>query len=134
MLQNNHQKTLAKLLSSFLVFVSLSVGSSSGLAQAQRDRTVATPTPAPTPALSNSRPIAPAANAPRTLAELQSRIGEIARQPALEPGIFAVMIVSLDTGNVIFEQYAKKFLRLASNMKLYTVSAAIDWLPPARLI
>jgi D-alanyl-D-alanine carboxypeptidase/D-alanyl-D-alanine-endopeptidase (penicillin-binding protein 4) len=125
MLQNNHQKTLAKCLSSFVAFVILSVGSSSGLAQAQRDRTVATPTP--TPALSTSRPIAPA---PRTLAELEARIGEIVRQPALEPGIFAVKIVSLDTGNVIFEQNANKFVRPASNMKLYTVAAALDRLTP----
>jgi len=130
MLQNNHQKTLAILLSSFQVFLSLSVGSGSGLAQAQRDRTVATPTPTPTPALATSRPIAPAAPAPRTLADLQSRIGEIVRQPALEPGIFAVKIVSLDTGNVIFEQNANKFVRPASNMKLYTVAAALDRLTP----
>jgi serine-type D-Ala-D-Ala carboxypeptidase/endopeptidase (penicillin-binding protein 4) len=100
-------------------------------AQPQRDRQVAanptlTPTPAPvTPA----RQITPA-NPPRTLADLQSRIGEIVRQPALEPGIFAVKIVSLDTGNVIFEQYANKFVRPASNMKLYTVAAALDRLTP----
>src|SRR5258707_14316091 len=100
--------------------------------QAQRDRRVAAdPTPTPTPApVTPARPIAPAANAPRTLTDLQSRIGEIARQPALEPGIFAVKIVSLDTGNVIFEQYANKFVRPASNMKLYTVAAALDRLTP----
>jgi D-alanyl-D-alanine carboxypeptidase/D-alanyl-D-alanine-endopeptidase (penicillin-binding protein 4) len=100
-------------------------------AQAQRDRRVATeatPTPTATPAA--TRPIAPAAPAPRTLADLQARIGEIARQPALEPGIFAVKIVSLDTGNVIFEQSANKFVRPASNMKLYTVAAALDRLTP----
>lgn len=127
MLQNNH-KTLAKLLSSFLVFLTLSVGSSPSLAQAQRDRRVvteATQTPTATPAA--ARPIAPA---PRTLADLQSRIGEIVRQPALEPGIFAVKIVSLDTGDVIFEQSANKFVRPASNMKLYTVAAALDRLTP----
>jgi len=99
-------------------------------AQPQRDRRVATPTPTPTPApVTPARPIA-SAPAPRTLAELQSRIGEIVRQPALEPGIFAVKIVSLDTGDVIFEQYANKFVRPASNMKLYTVAAALDRLTP----
>jgi D-alanyl-D-alanine carboxypeptidase/D-alanyl-D-alanine-endopeptidase (penicillin-binding protein 4) len=70
------------------------------------------------------------ANAPRTLAELQSRIEQIVRQPALEPGFFAVKIVSLDTGTVIFEQDANKFVRPASNMKLYTVAAAFDRLTP----
>ena len=71
-----------------------------------------------------------AANAPRTIAELQSRIQQIVRQPVLEPGFFAVKIVSLDTGTVIFEQDANKFVRPASNMKLYTVAAAFDRLTP----
>ncbi len=66
------------------------------------------------------------AAAPRTLAELQGRIEEIVRQPALDPGFFAVKIVSLDSGSVIFEQNANKFVRPASNMKLYTVAAAFD--------
>src|SRR6266446_142017 len=132
MFQNNPTKTLARLLSALLVFLSLSTAEA--LAQPQRERRVAEPTatPAPSPAVTPApaRPIAPAANPPRTLAELQSRIAEIVRQPALEPGIFAVKIVSLDTGNVIFEQYANKFVRPASNMKLYTVAAALDRLTP----
>ena len=70
------------------------------------------------------------AAAPNTLAELQSRIQEVVRQPALEPGFFAVKIVSLDTGLVIYEQNANKFVRPASNMKLYTVAAALDRLTP----
>src|SRR6266404_5158673 len=132
MFQNNHTKTLTKLLSALLVFLSLSTAGA--LAQPERERRVVEPTatPAPSPAVTPApaRPIAPAANPPRTLAELQSRIAEIVRQPALEPGIFAVKIVSLDTGNVIFEQYANKFVRPASNMKLYTVAAALDRLTP----
>jgi D-alanyl-D-alanine carboxypeptidase/D-alanyl-D-alanine-endopeptidase (penicillin-binding protein 4) len=129
MLQNNHTKTLARLLAALLVFLSLSPAGS--LAQPQRDRRVAEPAATPTPApVTPVRSIAPAPNAPHTLAELQSRIGEIARQPALEPGIFAVKIVSLDTGDVIFEQNANKFVRPASNMKLYTVAAALDRLTP----
>jgi len=105
-------------------------------AQQQRDRRVATeasPTPSPetspTPARSTA-PARPLNKAPRTLAELLTRIQEIVRQPALEPGFFAVKIVSLDTGNVIFEQNANKFIRPASNMKLYTVAAAFDRLTP----
>src|SRR5713226_785844 len=132
MFQNNPTKTLTKLLSALLVFLSLSTAES--LAQPQRERRVAEPTatPAPSPAVTPApaRPIAPVANPLRTLAELQSRIAEIVGQPALEPGIFAVKIVSLDTGNVIFEQSANKFVRPASNMKLYTVAAALDRLTP----
>ena len=86
----------------------------------QRPRTIATTTSA----------TAPAENAPRTIAELQSRIDQIVHQPALEPGFFAVKIVSLDTGAVIYEQDANKFVRPASNMKLYIVATAFDRLTP----
>jgi serine-type D-Ala-D-Ala carboxypeptidase/endopeptidase (penicillin-binding protein 4) len=104
-------------------------------AQQQRDRRVAaepTPTATAPPAITpeTSRSIKPSTNAPRTLAELRSRIEQIAHQPALEPGFFAVKIVSLDTGSVIYEQDAHKFVRPASNMKLYTVAAAFDRLTP----
>ena len=81
--------------------------------------------PAPSRATSTNTRVAPA-----TLAELQSRIEEIVKQPALEPGFFAVKIVSLDNGQVIFEQSANKFVRPASNMKLYTVATAFDRLTP----
>lgn len=70
------------------------------------------------------------ASAPVTLSDLRNRIEEIVRQPALEPGFFAVKIVSLDSGQVIYEQNANKFVRPASNMKLYTVAAAFDRLTP----
>jgi D-alanyl-D-alanine carboxypeptidase/D-alanyl-D-alanine-endopeptidase (penicillin-binding protein 4) len=86
--------------------------------------------PQPRPASSTQNASATAPNAPRTLAELLVRIEQIVRQPALEPGFFAVKIVSLDTGAVIFEQDANKFVRPASNMKLYTVAAAFDRLSP----
>jgi D-alanyl-D-alanine carboxypeptidase/D-alanyl-D-alanine-endopeptidase (penicillin-binding protein 4) len=90
---------------------------------AQRPRTITTVSSAP-----DGTSIPP--NAPRTLAELQSRIEQIVRQPALEPGFFAVKIVSLDSGAVIYEQNANKFVRPASNMKLYTVATAFDRLTP----
>jgi D-alanyl-D-alanine carboxypeptidase/D-alanyl-D-alanine-endopeptidase (penicillin-binding protein 4) len=71
-----------------------------------------------------------AANEPRTLAELLIRIEQIVHQPALESGFFAIKVFSLDTGNVIYEQNANKFVRPASNMKLYTVATAFDRLTP----
>src|SRR6266850_1677661 len=115
--------------------VALSAPLNGTWAQQQRDRRVATqPTPTATASPANtpetSRSIRTAPNAPRTLVELQSRIEQIARQPALEPGFFAVKIVSLDTGIVIYEQDAHKFVRPASNMKLYTVATAFDRLTP----
>jgi D-alanyl-D-alanine carboxypeptidase/D-alanyl-D-alanine-endopeptidase (penicillin-binding protein 4) len=93
---------------------------------AQDTRRVRTITAAASPAQNGDA----APNAPRTLAELQARIEQIVRQPALDPGFFAVKIVSLDTGTVIYEQNANKFVRPASNMKLYTVAAAFDRLTP----
>ena len=93
----------------------------------------APPSPSPQPAPRNPIRISvgrSAATAPNSRAELLTRIEEIVRQPALEPGFFAIKIVSLDTGLVIYEQSANKFVRPASNMKLYTVAAALDRLTP----
>ena len=42
----------------------------------------------------------------------------------------AVKIVSLDTGRTLYEENANKWLQPASNMKLYTVAAALDRLTP----
>jgi len=44
--------------------------------------------------------------------------------------MIGIKVVSLDTGKVLFEQNAAKLLRPASNMKLYTVAAALDRLSP----
>jgi D-alanyl-D-alanine carboxypeptidase/D-alanyl-D-alanine-endopeptidase (penicillin-binding protein 4) len=41
-----------------------------------------------------------------------------------------VKVVSLDNGRIIFEENAAKLLRPASNMKIYTVAAALDRLTP----
>jgi serine-type D-Ala-D-Ala carboxypeptidase/endopeptidase (penicillin-binding protein 4) len=67
---------------------------------------------------------------PKTVAELQTRISEILARPELAPAMVGVKITSLDTGQVIFEQNSAKLLRPASNMKLYTVAAALDKLTP----
>lgn len=41
-----------------------------------------------------------------------------------------IKVTSLETGQVLFEENANKLLRPASNMKLYTVAAALDRLSP----
>ena len=84
-----------------------------------------TPAPSPTPDLEARR-----AATTRTLAELQSRLTEILRKPELESNTIGVKVVSLESGKVLFEQNAEKLLRPASNMKLYTVAAALDRLSP----
>jgi D-alanyl-D-alanine carboxypeptidase/D-alanyl-D-alanine-endopeptidase (penicillin-binding protein 4) len=61
---------------------------------------------------------------------LQSRINEILQKPELAPAMVGIKVASLDTGRVLFAENAHKLLRPASNMKLYTVSTALDRLSP----
>src|SRR5258707_13894475 len=67
---------------------------------------------------------------PQTLSELRSRIQEVLDRPELASALTGVKVASLDSGNVLFEHNADKLLRPASNMKLYTVAAALDRLGP----
>ena len=110
----------------FLVITLLLVAPTFRLAvgqETQRPRTITTISSGP-----DGTPVP--ATAPRTLTELRTQIEQIVRQPALEAGFFAVKIVSLDTGAVIFEQDSHKFVRPASNMKIYTVATAFEKLTP----
>lgn len=91
---------------------------------------LASPTPVQTPQASPSPTPFRTATTTKTLVELQTRIAEILRKPELAPAMVAVKVASLDTGRVLFEENANKLLRPASNMKLYTVSAALDRLSP----
>ena len=68
--------------------------------------------------------------APKTVPELQTRISQILAKPELAPAIVGIKVASLDTGRVLFEENAAKLLRPASNMKIYTVAAALDRLSP----
>lgn len=70
------------------------------------------------------------APAPLTLAELRTRIQAVLHQPEVEAAQFAVKVASLETGRVLFEENATKLLKPASNMKLYTVAAALARLSP----
>src|SRR6266542_5077005 len=128
--------------------------------QPQRERRVATPGKTATPALTPTPPPSPAptvnpnagpaeipqasprptpapsgvapktATTTRTLAELQARISEVLRKPDLTPAMVGIKVSSLQTGKILFEENADKLLRPASNMKLYTVAAALDRLSP----
>ena len=111
----------------FLLLLSVLLAPSVRLISAQDAQRPRTTTTAATNSNAATRS---AGDAPRSLEELRSRIEQIVRQPALDPGFFAVKIVSLDSGQVIFEQDANKFVRPASNMKLYTVATAFDRLTP----
>jgi D-alanyl-D-alanine carboxypeptidase/D-alanyl-D-alanine-endopeptidase (penicillin-binding protein 4) len=67
---------------------------------------------------------------PKALPELQARIQEVLAKPELSSAMVGIKVVSLDNGRVLFEENATKLLRPASNMKLYTVAAALDRLSP----
>lgn len=120
----------------------------------QRERRVTTtprpaPTPTPTPARTTPTPQRPAATpaqtpaptptstatqtpaaAPRTLEELRARIREITNRPEFASSHLAVKIASLDTGRVVYEENADKWMQPASNLKLYTVAATLDRFGP----
>ena len=91
-----------------------------------------TPVPAPTVEPSPSPGVAQqkVSQPTKTLAELQSRISEILAKPELSSAMIGVKVASLDTGRVLFEENGSKLMRPASNMKLYTVAAALDRLSP----
>lgn len=116
---------------------------------AQRDRQVTqpspkatqvlapTPTPTPTPLASPSPIVTPTptpaprtATTTRTLEALQTSISEVLRRPELDAAFVGIKVVSLDSGKILFEENARKLLRPASNMKLYTIAAAMDRLTP----
>ena len=103
-------------------------------ADAQQQAPVAQPSPSvsPSPVASPSPSPAPrvAVTPARTLPELQARISEILAKPELSSAMVGIKVVSLDTNRVLFEENAAKLLRPASNMKLYTVAAALDRLSP----
>jgi D-alanyl-D-alanine carboxypeptidase/D-alanyl-D-alanine-endopeptidase (penicillin-binding protein 4) len=68
--------------------------------------------------------------APQTLEELRARIQEITGRPEFASSQLAVKVASLDTGRVLFEANANKWMQPASNLKLYTVAAALDRFSP----
>ncbi len=92
-----------------------------------------TPNAAPAGALAPSSTLTPSpriATTTRTLEELRARIVEVLQRPELAPAMVGIKVTSLETGKVLFEENGSKLLRPASNMKLYTVAAALDRLSP----
>ncbi|MDQ3179139.1 MAG: D-alanyl-D-alanine carboxypeptidase/D-alanyl-D-alanine-endopeptidase [Acidobacteriota bacterium] len=91
-----------------------------------------TPTPTvtmtPTPSLTPTATPTPVSI--QTVADLQSRIRTSLARPELRRGQIGVKIMSLDTGKTIFEENAEKYFMPASNMKSYTVAAALEKLSP----
>jgi D-alanyl-D-alanine carboxypeptidase/D-alanyl-D-alanine-endopeptidase (penicillin-binding protein 4) len=80
--------------------------------------------------LPQAAPATTSAKTPRTIEELRARIAEVLAKPELSSAMVGIKVGSLDSGQVLFEANADKLLRPASNMKLYTIAAALDRLSP----
>jgi D-alanyl-D-alanine carboxypeptidase/D-alanyl-D-alanine-endopeptidase (penicillin-binding protein 4) len=93
-----------------------------------------TPTPTATPTITATPTPTPAVRLtpapPQTLEDLRARIREIVAQPEFAASRLSLKVASLDTGRVLFEQDSGRWMQPASNMKLYTVAAALDRLKP----
>jgi D-alanyl-D-alanine carboxypeptidase/D-alanyl-D-alanine-endopeptidase (penicillin-binding protein 4) len=144
------QSARTRSLLAYLLLLSLHFATTPGRvvfgAQTQtRERKAApqtsAPTPTPTPARPTPTPAAsqtptptptpqPTPTAPQTLEELRARIREVISRPEFDSSRLALKVASLDTGRVLFEQDSRKWMQPASNMKLFTVAAALDRLTP----
>lgn len=89
-----------------------------------------TPSPKPSPSISPAPTATPTPRPQQTVFDLQASIRRVLQNPALSRGQVGVKIVSLDTGKTLFEENAEKYFMPASNMKSFTVAAALDRLSP----
>lgn len=80
-----------------------------------------TPTPAPT---------ATPAGSAASINDLQFRLRQSLAKPEVIRGSVGVKITSLTSGKIVFENDAEKYFMPASNMKNFTVAAALERLGP----
>ena len=66
----------------------------------------------------------------QSLADLQSKIRSRLFGPELRRGHVGIKIVSMNSGKLVFEQNSEKYFMPASNMKNFTVAAALEKLTP----
>ncbi|HEX8843997.1 MAG TPA: D-alanyl-D-alanine carboxypeptidase/D-alanyl-D-alanine-endopeptidase [Pyrinomonadaceae bacterium] len=139
MIKKNRIPSPVNLLLLIALFFGTLAGVNAQGPQPQRERRVNTPTPTVTPTPKPTPVPTPdpvlstvviQTPGPKTLEELRARITEVLRSPELNAAQMAVKIVSLDSGRTLFEENAAKLLHPASNMKIYTVAAALDRLGP----
>lgn len=111
-----------------IAVIALSVAAQSD--NRQRIIVGATPTPKPTVSPTPIVSPTPAISSGQTIFDLQAKIRQSLMRPELRRGTVGIKIVSLDTGRVVFEDNAEKYLMPASNMKSFTVAAAMEKLSP----
>ncbi len=115
-------KTLGKMSLLQIVFL---IAASSGVLVAQAP-TRAGSSPKPTPAASPQKSTTPV----QTLDDLRSKIRNRMLSPENQRGRVGIKVTSLISGKVIFENDAEKYFIPASNMKNFTVAAALEKLGP----
>jgi D-alanyl-D-alanine carboxypeptidase/D-alanyl-D-alanine-endopeptidase (penicillin-binding protein 4) len=127
----NQTRITIFLISAFL-FLGINFGAAAQDAKRQRVAEKPTPTPqivvTPSPTLF-ATPM-PTPVPVQTLGDLQSRIRLALSRPELRRGTVAIKIASLETGKTIYEDSAEKYVMPASNMKNFTVAAALERLSP----
>src|SRR5436190_11785529 len=118
----------ASLSLAFAVFVyALSAAWTVNTQNVSRAR-VSTPTPTPLPASSVTPTPSPVRG--QTLEELRAKIAGRLASAEVRRGRVGVKIVSLTSGKTVFESDADKYFIPASNMKNFTVAAALEKLGP----
>ena len=111
-----------------LLVFALLVASFSGIsAQVQPTPTPRTsPTASPAPAATPSVTPLPQ----QTIFDLQAKLRQSLQRPEVRRGMVGVKVISMATGKVVFEENAEKYFMPASNMKNFTVAAALDRFGP----
>ncbi len=122
----------------FAAAVFLSVNFGAAAQDKNRTRIVASPTPTPkkSPQISPTPTPQPTVSPSPTplpiqmLTDLQGKIRLSLSQPELRHGNYGAKLVSMQTGKTIYEENAEKYLMPASNMKSFTIAAALERLSP----
>jgi D-alanyl-D-alanine carboxypeptidase/D-alanyl-D-alanine-endopeptidase (penicillin-binding protein 4) len=116
----------------FALFLIAAIGLSVAAQSDNRDRIIvgATPTPKPTVSPTPFTSSTPTISGGQTIFDLQAKIRQSLARPELRRGTVGIKVVSLDTGKVVFEENSEKYLMPASNMKSFTVAAAMEKLSP----
>ncbi len=135
-----NQTKIAVFLAFAVFCFGLNFGVSVKAQETQRQRVTEKPTPTPqilptpkqTP-LPNPivSPTPTATPVPvQTISDLQARIRANLARSEIRRGRVGVKVVSLDTGKTVFEENAEKYFMPASNMKSFTIAAALEKLSP----
>ncbi len=133
-------KKISQIKFALLLIAAIGFSSLSFSAAAQnndnRQRIIsgATPTPKPTATpITSPTPIptpTPEISGGQTIFDLQSKIRQTLARPELRRGSVGIKIASLETGKIVFENDSEKYFMPASNMKSFTVAAAMEKLTP----